>query len=240
MVTQPTDTAERLDARGRTRRRVLGLLGALPGVCASAPPAQAEGGAAIRTSAHVVIVGSGLAGLSAASRLRRARDGARITIVDRKEIHNYQPGYTLVATGVWPVDKVVDRNADFMPNRVEWIREHAAKINPTARVVVTERGQRIRYDFLVVATGLHLDYDTIEGMDTAAIGRDGIGSVYNGHEAAARTWVAMQAFVAKGGNAVMTLPPTALKCAGAPLKMTFLLRDRLLKPAYLSVRKGRA
>jgi sulfide:quinone oxidoreductase len=50
-----------------------------------------------------------------ANRLSKMLDGAKITIVDRKEEHNYQPGYTLVATGVWPVDKVRDRNADFQP-----------------------------------------------------------------------------------------------------------------------------
>jgi len=45
------------------------------------------------------------------------------TIVDRKEEHNYQPGYTLVATDVWPVEKVRDRNADFLPASVEWVND---------------------------------------------------------------------------------------------------------------------
>jgi sulfide:quinone oxidoreductase len=47
----------------------------------------------------------------------------------------------------------------------------------------------------------------------------------------------MQAFAAKGGNAVMTLPATPLKCAGAPLKMTFLLRDRLHQAGTMSASK---
>lgn len=215
-----------LDAHGRARRKLLALA-ALPAATATISPSHAVDRPATKTSAHVLIVGSGLAGLSAASRLRRLLDGATITILDGKEIHNYQPGYTLVASGIWPVEKVVDRNADFMPIGVEWIREHAAEIDPDAKLVVTDRGRRIRYDFLVVAPGLHLDYGLIEGMDTAAIGRDGIGSVYHGHEGAVLTWKAMRAFVARGGRAIMTLPSTALKCAGAPLKMAFLLRDRL-------------
>ena len=33
--------------------------------------------------------------------------------------------------------------------------------------------------------------------------------------------------MAKGGKALMTLPATPLKCAGAPLKMTFMVVDRL-------------
>jgi sulfide:quinone oxidoreductase len=43
----------------------------------------------------------------------------------------------------------------------------------------------------------------------------------------------MQAFASKGGDAVMTLPATPLKCAGAPLKMTFMLRDRLRRAGSL-------
>ncbi len=38
---------------------------------------------------------------------------------------------------------------------------------------------------------------------------------------------AMDAYRQKGGQALMTLPATPLKCAGAPLKMTFMLVDRL-------------
>jgi sulfide:quinone oxidoreductase len=128
---------------------------------------------------------------------------------------------------VWPIDKVRDRNADLQPAGIEWVKDMVAGFDPAANTVVTAGGQRIRYDFLVVATGLHLDYGLIEGMDVAAIGREGLGSVYHSAPAAAATWKAMQAYVAKGGNALMTLPATPIKCAGAPLKMTFMLRDRL-------------
>lgn len=183
--------------------------------------------AAVRTSAHIVIAGSGLAGLAIANRLARDLDGARITIVDRKEMHNYQPGYTLVATGIWPVDKVVDRNIDLQPGGVEWVREMVAEFDPVGNAVVTDTGKRIAYDYLVVATGVHLDYAQIEGMDVGRIGQEGMTSVYYSHTAAEASWQAMEAFRQKGGEALMTLPATALKCAGAPLKMTFMLDDRL-------------
>ena len=102
-----------------------------------------------------------------------------------------------------------------------------AAFDPDARKVITESGEAIAYDYLVVATGTHQDWSLIEGMDVAAIGQNGLASVYPSATAANATWQAMQAFVAKGGKAIMTLPSTPLKCAGAPLKMTFMLRDRL-------------
>jgi len=212
------------------RRQWLRAAAALPLAGAAATPARA----AVATSAHIVIAGSGLGGLAVANRLSRMLDGARITVIDRKTEHNYQPGYTLVATGVWPVSKVRDRNIDFLPPGADWVQDMVAGFEPEANTVVTAGGQRIRYDYLVVATGVHLDYGLIEGMDVAAIGREGLASVYPSPEAAAATWAAMQAYTATGGQALMTLPATPLKCAGAPLKMSFMLRDRLLKAGTLA------
>ena len=216
---QPCDT---------TRRRLLFGAGALPVVAGAGLSLRSrQARAAIKTTARIVIAGSGLGGLAAANRLARELDGAKITIVDRKEIHNYQPGYTLVATGVWPVEKVSDRNADLMPAGVEWVKEMVSEFDPEANAIVTDAGRRIEYDYLIVATGLQLDFGQIEGMDVAAIGTNGLGSVYPSPQAAQATWQAMDAYRQKGGKAVMTLPATPLKCAGAPLKMTFMVVDRL-------------
>ncbi|MCO5101689.1 MAG: NAD(P)/FAD-dependent oxidoreductase [Burkholderiaceae bacterium] len=199
-------------------------LGAGAALAAHAPGARAE---RVKTNARIVIAGSGLGGLAVANRLSASLDGARITIVDAKTEHNYQPGYTLVATGIWPMAKVRSENASFVPPGVEWVQEAVAAFDPQANQVETVGGRKIGYDYLVVATGVHLDYAQIDGMDVSAIGSNGLGSVYAGPREAAATWASMDAFRAKGGDAVMTLPATPLKCAGAPLKMTFMLADRL-------------
>jgi len=199
-------------------------LGAGAALAAHAPGARAE---RVKTSARIVIAGSGFGGLAVANRLSASLDGARITIVDAKTEHNYQPGYTLVATGIWPMAKVRSENASFVPPGVEWVQEAVAAFDPQANQVETIGGRKIGYDYLVVATGVHLDYAQIEGMDVSAIGSNGLGSVYAGPREAAATWAAMDAFRAEGGDAVMTLPSTPLKCAGAPLKMTFMVADRL-------------
>jgi sulfide:quinone oxidoreductase len=217
-----------------TRRRWLQAAGAAPLAAAALGGTPGPVRAArVSTQAHIVIAGSGLGGIAVANRLAGLLDGARITIIDAKEEHNYQPGYTLVASGVWPVEKVRDRNADFQPAGVNWVREAVAVFDPASNSLTTISGQRIGYDFLVVATGVALDYAQIEGMDVAAIGRDGLASVYPSPQAAQATWAAMQAFAAKGGEALMTLPATPLKCAGAPLKMSFMLRDRLAQAGTL-------
>ena len=160
------------------RRWLLGTAGAGAVAALSATANPAAQAARLKTQARIVVAGSGLGGLAVATRLTKLLDGARITIVDKKQEHNYQPGYTLVATGVWPVSKVRDLNADLQPSGVEWIQEMVAEFDPAGNAVVTSNGQRVPYDYLVVATGTHQDWGLIEGMDVAAIGQNGLASVY--------------------------------------------------------------
>ncbi len=69
----------------------------------------------------------------------------------------------------------------------------------------------------------------MRGWKVSAIGKDGLGSVYAGPEAAAATWTAMSHFAETGGKGLFFRPATEMKCAGAPLKYTFLTDDALRK-----------
>lgn len=181
--------------------------------------------AQVSTSAKIVIVGAGAAGTSLASRLASRLDGAQITIIDARARHLYQPGFTLIAAGLKPAGYSVSDTSDWLPRSVNWIEERAAEIDPEARTVTTESGTSVAYDYLVVAAGLKLNYDMIEGMSVDLIGKNGIGSVYAGPEAAEATWREMDRFTDEGGIGLFTRPATGMKCAGAPLKYTFLTDD---------------
>ncbi|MGB3271623.1 MAG: FAD/NAD(P)-binding oxidoreductase [Xanthobacteraceae bacterium] len=176
--------------------------------------------------ARIVIAGAGAAGLSLAARLRRQLPNATITLVDAKKEHHFQPGYTLVATGLWTPADVTERNADYVPRGVEWIEQAVAEFDPDARTIVTTAGQRVAYDFLFVATGLMLDYRAIAGMDASLIGREGIASIYAGPAQAAASGAAIDRFVAQGGVGLFGRPAGEMKCAGAPLKVTFVTDDK--------------
>ncbi|MBQ9259924.1 MAG: NAD(P)/FAD-dependent oxidoreductase [Neisseriaceae bacterium] len=198
------------------------------GVAAAALPLGSIQAETSKQKARIVILGCGLAGLAAAHRLRRQLPNAQITLVDGKWEHNYQPGYTLVATGVWrDTSKVKANNDKLIPKGVRWIQEAAAEIQSDAQLVITHSGNKLPYDYLIVATGLRLGYEKIEGLDILSFGQNGLASVYHSPETAMASWHAMDAFRKKGGRAIMTLAPTDMKCAGAPLKMTFMLADRI-------------
>lgn len=209
-------------------RRDLLKLGIGAGVIG--PLALTAGNAkAVSTKAHIVIVGAGAGGLSMANRLTNSLQGAKITIIDAREKHYYQPGWTLVASGVWNKEKTETQVADWLPSSVNWVKGMVAEYNPDNNRVVLESGQAVDYDYLIVAAGLQLRYERIEGMDVNLIGQGkGVGSVYAGMDAAAATNDEIKRWIHRGnGTGLFTLAPTAIKCAGAPLKMTFTTLSRL-------------
>ena len=205
------------------------------GAVAAASLGQAAIGSEVnQASVTIVVIGAGLAGLAAINRLKKSLPNAKLVLVDANKVHRYQPGYTLLATGVWDsTDKVTDDNQALVPDGVEWIESNAREFHPDKNQVVTDNGQVLNYDYLVVATGLRLGYDKIEGITPDDLGKNGIGSVYASPEIALATWDEMHTFCKNGGRAVMTLAHTDMKCAGAPLKMTFMLYDRLKQAGTL-------
>lgn len=209
----------RIDRRQLFRAALaLGLVGSLP---------TAQAAPRVQSKARIIILGGGAAGLATASRLMQRLDGASITLVDARKAHYYQPGFTLVAAGLKSADYTVSETQDYLPNGVAWRTAAAAEIDPIARKVGLSDGSSLPYDFLVVAVGLRLDYEAIEGMSPDLIGQNGIGSVYGGPEAAAATWRAMSVFADQGGVGLFGRPATEMKCAGAPLKYAFITDDYL-------------
>lgn len=182
----------------------------------------------IDTQAHIVILGGGASGMAMANRLATRLRGGIITLIEPRETHHYQPGWTMVASGVWPADKTMRPNAQFVPQGINWLREHAASVDAQKRRVELANGEAVDYDYLVVATGLQLNYHLIDGMSPSLVGQYGIGSVYASIEAASRTRQAIKTWVDSGqGQGIFTISPTAVKCAGAPLKMMFTTLSHL-------------
>ena len=169
----------------------------------------------------VLILGGGSAGITVAARLRRADAQLGIGIVEPSEDHYYQPLWTLVGAGVFPLEASRRREADYIPRNVDWIRDRVAGIHPDENAVTTAGGQQITYDWLVVALGIQINWHSIPGL-AEGIGSRGICSNYAA-EHVAYTWECIRSF--KGGTALFTVPSTTVKCGGAPQKIMYLADD---------------
>jgi sulfide:quinone oxidoreductase len=170
----------------------------------------------------VLIVGGGTAGITTAAQLVRAGLRARkITILEPSPVHFYQPLWTLVGGGEFPKEASARAEARLIPRGVEWIEAAAAEIDPERRVVVTSSGLTLAYEFLVVATGVELDWDAIPGL-REALASDAVSTNYS-YELAPKTWRLIQRF--RGGVALFHMPGTPIKCPGAPQKIMYLAAD---------------
>ncbi len=208
-----------------TSRRAFLALAAAGGAAAATMPAKDARAQPVQTNARIVIVGAGAAGTALANRLAERLTGASITVIDPRREHLYQPGLSLVAAGLKPPSYVVSETGRWLPGSVDWLADRVAAVDPETRTVETEGGETLNYDWLVLAPGLVLDHDAIEGFSLDMVGENGIGALYAGPEYAARTWAAAQRFTEEGGTGIFTRPATEMKCAGAPLKHTFLIDD---------------
>jgi sulfide:quinone oxidoreductase len=198
---------------------------------AAAPDAASESiQQAVSGDKHdVVIVGGGTAGLATASSMLRRRPDLDILLIEPREAHYYQPGWTLVGAGIFDRKKTERTMASVMPKGVTWRHAAVAGFEPEKNDVVLEDGERIGYRVLVVAAGIKLDWDAIEGLGET-LGKNGVTSNYR-YDMAPYTWDLVQEL--NQGRAVFTQPPMPIKCAGAPQKAMYLSCDHWLRQGKL-------
>lgn len=170
---------------------------------------------------QVVIVGGGSGGITVAARLRNLPDPPEVAIVEPSDRHYYQPLWTLVGGGVFPREESERQEADVIPRGVTWIHDAVTELEPGANQLRTAGGRTIGYDWLVVAAGIQLDWDRIEGLHET-LGRNGVCSNY-AYETVSSTWENIRGF--RGGRAIFTQPSTAFKCGGAPQKICYLAEE---------------
>jgi sulfide:quinone oxidoreductase len=157
---------------------------------------------------------------TAASLLRR-RPLLNVAIIEPRDKHYYQPGWTLGGGGIFDRTATERPMASVMPGGVSWVRAAVAGFEPEWNRVVLEDGTRVCYRTLVVAPGLELHWAGIEGLPET-LGRNGVTSNYL-FEMAPYTWELVQRL--RAGRALFTQPPMPIKCAGAPQKALYLACD---------------
>lgn len=177
---------------------------------------------------RVVIIGGGTAGITVAARLRNAGVDD-IAIIEPSDTHWYQPLWTLVGGGQAPLSASSRGTATVIPTGARWIPRSARAVDPDAQTVTLSDGAELGYDYLVLATGVQLDWDGVPGLKEA-VGHGPVSSNYS-HQYAPRTWELIRKM--RSGTAVFTHPASPIKCGGAPQKIAYLAADYWRKQGVL-------
>ena len=179
----------------------------------------------------VVVVGGGAGGLATVSSLLRRDPTLDIVVIEPRDAHYYQPGWTLVGGGVFSQDQTKRSMKSVMPNEVKWIKAAVAEFHPENNTVILEGGDPIHYRTLVVAPGLKLDWSAIEGLEDT-LGKNGVTSNYR-FDMAPYTWELVQS-LKTGEKALFSQPAMPIKCAGAPQKAMYLACDHWKKKGIIA------
>lgn len=177
----------------------------------------------MKRSYKAVIVGGGSGGISVAARLLRKSKSlaGEIAIIDPADKHYYQPLWTLVGGGAAKKEASEREMKDVIPEGAEWVKEAVTAFSPEDNSLITDKGHTISYEYLVVASGIEMNWNGIKGLKEA-LGTNNVCSNYS-YKHVDYTWETIRSF--KGGTALFTHPASPVKCGGAPQKIMYLAED---------------
>ncbi len=193
-------------------------------------------------SPEIMILGGGFGGLCAAKGLKRAP--VRVTVIDRRNYHLFQPLLYQVATAAlnpsdiaYPIRRALRRQSN-----ARVILGDAAAIDTRARKLTLADGGQMPYDFLVIATGATHSYF---GHDEWSEAAPGLKTVEDALELRRRVLVAYEAAEREADHerqrewmtfVIVGAGPTGVELAGALAEIS----RRVLARDFRRIETGRS
>ena len=174
---------------------------------------------------HIVVVGAGIAGTSAAFELHHELGKAhRITLINPDASFRFVPSNPWVAVG-WREGSEITAKLGPQLERagIDFIGEAVARLEPARNELVLAGGSTLGYDYLVLATGPELAFDEIPGFGPEPGNTVSICTLDHSREA----WDRYQRFVADPGPVVVGAVQGA-SCFGPAYEFALIL-DRDLR-----------
>jgi len=116
--------------------------------------------------AHVVVVGAGIGGMSAAFELREVLGKKHpVTLIGEGSLFSFTPSNPWVAVGWRTPEKVqLPVLAPLQRKGIRFINSGVSEIDAANNRVRTGSGEIVDYDYLVIATGPALAFDEVPGL----------------------------------------------------------------------------
>jgi sulfide dehydrogenase [flavocytochrome c] flavoprotein subunit len=190
------------------RRSILG--GAVAGAASLALPSivHAHAGAA-----HVVVIGGGFGGATAARYLRQFAPQVRVTLVEPAERFYTCPFSNLFLAGLRTFESIGHSYDGLRKAGVDVVHARADHVLTDSKRVLLSNGQALSYDKLVLSPGIDMRWNALEGYDEAA-------SALAPHawKAGPQTLLLKKQLDAMpdGGKFVMVIPDNPFRCPPGP------------------------
>ena len=178
-------------------------------------------------SARVIVVGGGFAGASCAGRLRQLMPTLAVTLIEPRPAFLTGPMSNAMLAGLRRPESIRQSPADLEARGVRWLRQAATEVDPVRLRVRTADGQWHQADRIVVAAGIAMRWDRIEGLDAARAERMPHG--WDGDDSLLALRRGLGA-LPDGATVLIGAPPNPYRCPPAPYEraslIAWLLRAR--------------
>ncbi len=168
--------------------------------------------------AHIVIIGAGIGGSSAAYELRAALGREhRITVVNPVDYFQFVPSNPWLAVGWRKRDAItLPIGQHFRRKNIDFVASPVTGIDAEGNSIALQDGQNLGYDFLIITTGPRLAFEEVPGSGPANHTQS-ICTVDHAEQA----WARYQEFLEDPGPMVIGAMPGA-SCFGPAYEFVFI------------------
>jgi sulfide dehydrogenase [flavocytochrome c] flavoprotein chain len=189
-----------------------------PGEGTGTPPTPPQ----LEVTAHVVVVGGGMGGATAAKFLRLwGGTNLRVTLIERNASYTSNILSNLVLNGQRTLSSLVFDYARLKSNHgVDIIQGDVVAIDPVTRRVSLGDGRVVNYDRLILAPGI--EFDTMPGLAD-------YGTIAHAWQTGPQTTLLARQITSMpaGGSFVMTIPAAPYRCPPGPYERACVVADYL-------------
>jgi sulfide:quinone oxidoreductase len=139
--------------------------------------------------AHVVVLGAGIGGLTAAYDMKeQLRPGDKVTVIAENPYFQFTPSNPWVAVNWRTREEItMDLKGPLEKKGIDLVTTPAKRVNPDKNQIELLNGSVVDYDYLIIATGPKLAFDEVAGSGPNGGHTHSICTV-NHAEETAKTW----------------------------------------------------
>ncbi len=174
---------------------------------------------------HVVIIGGGTGGATAAKYLKMGDENIRVTLIEANQIYHRCYGSNEVLTGYVGIEDIaISYDALRDKYGVEFVFDHVEGVDPIRREVALKSGDKLTYDRLIVSPGIDFIFDGVDGY-SEQVSKDILPHAWKAGEQTLMLKRQIDA-MPEDGTMIIVPPPNPYRCPPGPYERASLLAEK--------------
>src|SRR5690625_1253684 len=177
-----------------------------------------------KAAGHVVVVGGGFGGATAARYIKRRDPAIRVTLIEQATTYLTCPFMNLHFGGLRTFDQQAHTFDDLRSAGIEVIHDYATDVDASAKTIRLRGGDTLSWDRLLLSPGIDFRWNALEGYDEQASLR-----APHAWKAGEQTRLLKDQLEAMpdGGRFVMVVPENPFRCPPGPYERASMVAHYL-------------